>query len=111
MDKRAYREDCSGHGRSVLGRCRCDRFYHGARCQYHEECLDDSDCGTQGACVDNGGTTPPTKHCYCNIGWFGPGCSKREYTALCSNSHSSLAEEKKRKNGKQNNRRIESSLS
>ncbi|XP_011304323.1 uncharacterized protein [Fopius arisanus] len=77
IEKKTYREDCSGHGRYLLGRCRCDRFYHGSRCEFREDCLDDSDCGNQGTCVDNGGTTAPTKHCYCNVGWFGPGCSKR----------------------------------
>ncbi|XP_057333014.1 uncharacterized protein LOC130672435 isoform X4 [Microplitis mediator] len=77
LDRKTYREDCSGHGRSLVGRCRCDRFYHGPRCEFREDCLDDSDCGNQGTCVDNGGTTFPTKHCYCNVGWFGPGCAKR----------------------------------
>ncbi|KAG8041160.1 hypothetical protein G9C98_002148 [Cotesia typhae] len=77
LDRKTYREDCSGHGRSLVGRCRCDRFYHGPRCEFREDCLDDSDCGNQGICVDNGGTTFPTKHCYCNVGWFGPGCAKR----------------------------------
>ncbi|XP_078043273.1 DOMON-like domain-containing protein nahoda isoform X2 [Augochlora pura] len=77
VDRKAYREDCSGHGRYLLGRCRCDRLYHGTRCEFKEECLDDSDCGIQGTCIDNGGTTAPTKHCYCNIGWFGPGCAKK----------------------------------
>ena len=24
-----YREDCSGHGRPIAGRCRCDRLYYG----------------------------------------------------------------------------------
>ncbi|XP_067212529.1 uncharacterized protein [Linepithema humile] len=77
LDRSAYREDCSGHGRYLLGRCRCDRLYHGTKCEFKEECLDDSDCGIQGTCIDNGGTTAPTKHCYCNAGWFGPGCAKR----------------------------------
>ncbi|XP_044586163.1 uncharacterized protein LOC123266182 isoform X8 [Cotesia glomerata] len=77
LDRKTFREDCSGHGRSLVGRCRCDRFYHGPRCEFREDCLDDSDCGNQGICVDNGGTTFPTKHCYCNVGWFGPGCAKR----------------------------------
>ena len=79
-----YRENCNGHGRYLLGRCRCDLFYHGARCQYKEECMDDSDCGTQGACIDNGGTTAPTKHCYCNVGWYGPGCAKSKFTNYLS---------------------------
>ncbi|KAK0093125.1 hypothetical protein PV326_014260, partial [Microctonus aethiopoides] len=77
IDRKTYREDCSGHGRYLLGRCRCDQFYHGARCEFKENCLDDSDCGNQGFCIDNGGTTSPTKHCYCNVGWYGPGCNKR----------------------------------
>nr|XP_031827935.1 uncharacterized protein LOC116424971 isoform X3 [Nomia melanderi] len=77
IERKTYREDCSGHGRYLLGRCRCDRLYHGTRCEFKEECLDDSDCGIQGTCIDNGGTTAPTKHCYCNIGWFGPGCAKK----------------------------------
>nr|ARK19817.1 monooxygenase DBH-like protein [Ampulex compressa] len=76
VERKAYREDCSGHGR-YLGRCRCDRLYHGTRCEFKEECLDDSDCGIQGTCIDNGGTTAPTKLCYCNTGWFGHGCAKR----------------------------------
>ncbi|XP_032671335.1 uncharacterized protein LOC116844219 isoform X3 [Odontomachus brunneus] len=77
VDKKAYHEDCNGHGRYLVSRCRCDRLYHGTRCEFKEECLDNSDCGIQGTCVDNGGTTAPTKHCYCNNGWFGPSCSKR----------------------------------
>ncbi|XP_046744465.1 uncharacterized protein LOC124410271 isoform X6 [Diprion similis] len=77
LEKKEYREDCSKHGTYLVGKCRCDRFYRGPRCQIKEECLDDSDCGSQGVCVDNKGTTSPTKHCYCNIGWFGPGCNKK----------------------------------
>lgn len=26
-----YKEDCSGHGRPIAGRCRCDRLYYGKR--------------------------------------------------------------------------------
>ncbi|XP_046483406.1 uncharacterized protein nahoda isoform X3 [Neodiprion pinetum] len=77
LEKKEYREDCSKHGKYLVGRCRCDRFYRGSRCEIKEECLDDVDCGSQGVCVDNKGTTSPTKHCYCNIGWFGPGCNKK----------------------------------
>ncbi|XP_048508918.1 uncharacterized protein LOC105690351 isoform X2 [Athalia rosae] len=77
LERKVFREDCSKHGKYLLGRCRCDRFYHGARCQFKEECLDDSDCGTQGVCVDTKATTAPRKQCYCNIGWFGPGCNKK----------------------------------
>jgi len=41
--------------------------------------LENLDCGTQGTCIDNGGTTAPTKQCYCNAGWFGPGCAKSKF--------------------------------
>ncbi|KAJ8678859.1 hypothetical protein QAD02_014646, partial [Eretmocerus hayati] len=78
VEKKNYKEDCSGNGNFVQRRrCACNRLYHGARCQYKEECLDDADCGTQGVCIDNGGTTSPKKQCYCNIGWFGDKCSQR----------------------------------
>ncbi|XP_044004188.1 uncharacterized protein LOC122849534 isoform X2 [Aphidius gifuensis] len=76
VEKKLYRETCSGHGRYLLGRCKCDALYHGSRCEYHEECMSNSDCGDQGKCIDNGGTTSPTKHCYCNNGWFGRRCNK-----------------------------------
>lgn len=34
------------------------------------------DCGAQGKCVDTEGTALPRRQCYCNLGWFGPGCNK-----------------------------------
>lgn len=86
LDRKVYRETCSGHGRYLLGRCRCDRLYHGTRCEFKEECLDDSDCGIQGTCIDNGGTTAPTKHCYCNAGWFGPGCGRSKFHRAHTNA-------------------------
>ncbi|XP_018044703.1 PREDICTED: uncharacterized protein LOC108684748 isoform X3 [Atta colombica] len=76
-DRVDYKENCSGHGRPLVGKCRCDRLYHGPRCEIKEECVDDTDCGILGTCVDHGGTTVPTKQCYCDAGWFGPGCAKR----------------------------------
>lgn len=79
LDRVGYKENCSGNGRHLLGRCRCDRLYHGARCEIKEECVDDADCGILGTCVDHGGTTVPTKQCYCNAGWFGPGCAKSKF--------------------------------
>ena len=75
-DRVDYKENCSGHGRPLVGKCRCDRLYHGPRCEIKEECVDDTDCGILGTCVDHGGTTVPTKQCYCDAGWFGPGCAK-----------------------------------
>lgn len=79
-----YREDCSGKGRYLLSKCRCDRLYYGPRCQYKDECVDDSDCGDQGRCIDVHATSAPRKQCYCEPGWFGPACTKRElYFKLC----------------------------
>lgn len=72
-----YRDTCSGHGRFLVGRCKCDRLYYGVHCQYREECLEDSDCGDHGKCVDVEATTAPRQQCYCQLGWFGPGCIKR----------------------------------
>jgi hypothetical protein len=72
-----YKEDCSGHGRHLLSKCRCDRLYYGPRCQYRDECNDDIDCGERGKCVDVEATTAPRHQCYCEMGWFGPGCKQR----------------------------------
>ncbi|TRY75553.1 hypothetical protein TCAL_06383 [Tigriopus californicus] len=71
-----YSEDCNGHGRALAGRCRCDRLYFGERCQYHDECEKDKDCGRRGSCVDVDATTAPRKQCFCQIGYFGDECEK-----------------------------------
>ncbi|GLV40155.1 nahoda [Carabus blaptoides fortunei] len=75
--EQGYRDTCSGHGRNLVGRCKCDRLYYGPHCQYRDECWEDSDCGNQGKCVDVKATTAPRSQCYCLTGWFGPGCNKR----------------------------------
>lgn len=72
-----FRETCSGHGKHLLGRCKCDRLYYGDRCQFRDECWEDSDCGDHGKCIDIEATTAPKQQCYCQLGWFGPGCIKR----------------------------------
>ncbi|CAG2066391.1 unnamed protein product, partial [Timema podura] len=72
-----FKENCSGHGRYLLAKCRCDRLYYGPRCQYRDECIDSKDCGDHGKCYDIGGTSAPRKQCYCELGWFGQDCSKR----------------------------------
>lgn len=71
-----FRQSCSGHGRYLLGKCKCDRLYYGSVCQFRDECLENSDCGAQGVCVDVEATTAPRRQCYCQLGWFGPGCNK-----------------------------------
>lgn len=60
-----------------MGRCKCDRLYYGDRCQFRDECWEDSDCGDHGKCIDIEATTAPKQQCYCQLGWFGPGCNKR----------------------------------
>ncbi|KAK2722151.1 hypothetical protein QYM36_002636 [Artemia franciscana] len=80
LPRQEYREDCSGHGRILPGRpliCRCDRLYSGPRCQNKEECIDDRDCGSHGKCIEIESTTSPGKQCYCEAGWFGPGCASK----------------------------------
>ncbi|XP_030757105.1 uncharacterized protein LOC115882976 isoform X4 [Sitophilus oryzae] len=75
--RKEFRENCGGHGRYLLGKCKCDRLYYGSVCQFRDECLENSDCGSQGICVDIDATTAPRKQCYCQLGYFGPGCTRR----------------------------------
>lgn len=77
--RKEYRETCSGHGKYLATRCKCDKNYYGNRCQYWDECTIDADCGIQGKCIDIGGTALPRKQCYCKLGWFGSGCNKSKY--------------------------------
>ena len=39
--------------------------------------LQDEDCGSHGRCIDVGGTSPPVMQCFCQLGYFGPGCSAK----------------------------------
>ena len=57
-------EMCSFNGRwrAEAGQCNCARRFYGPRCQYEDECEDDSDCGN-GQCVDVRATTAPRKRC------------------------------------------------
>lgn len=79
IPRKQYRETCSGHGKFVATRCKCDKNYYGPRCQYWDECSVNQDCGLQGKCIDIGGTALPRKQCYCNLGWFGTGCNKSKF--------------------------------
>ena len=83
-----YAEDCSGHGKALAGRCRCDRLYYGHRCQYQDECINNDDCGFRGRCINVDATTAPRKQCFCQLGYFGPGCSKVLRIAKMSSSSS-----------------------
>lgn len=73
-----FRENCNGHGRNLVGRCKCDRLYYGELCQFRDECFENSDCGDHGKCINIDSTEAPRQQCYCQLGWFGPGCNKRE---------------------------------
>lgn len=93
--RKEYRETCSGHGKYLATKCKCDKNYYGSRCQYWDECTADQDCGLQGKCIDIGGTALPRKQCYCKLGWSGPGCNKSTpfnyaFNRLRSNKHSPL---------------------
>ncbi|KAH7971442.1 hypothetical protein HPB49_024151 [Dermacentor silvarum] len=68
---------CSGHGRIDGGRCHCDHLYSGNVCQYKDECWIDPDCGPHGRCVNIDATSYPRTQCFCEMGWFGEGCSKQ----------------------------------
>lgn len=77
-----FRETCSGHGKHLANRCKCDKKYYGLRCQYVDECVSDDDCGNQGKCIDLQGSSMPRRQCFCNFGWFGPNCAKSEYSMI-----------------------------
>ena len=92
--KTGYSEDCSGHGKAFAGRCSCSRLYYGHRCQYQDECIKDDDCGRRGRCIDIDATTAPRKQCFCQLGYFGPGCAQGElsynaiwWVSICLLSH------------------------
>lgn len=43
---------------------------------FADECVDDSDCGDKGSCIDIMATKFPKKQCFCNPGSFGESCSR-----------------------------------
>lgn len=47
-----FRESCSGKGKFIAGRCKCEKRFYGGRCQYSDECSVDRDCGAQGKCIN-----------------------------------------------------------
>ena len=75
-------QTCSGHGQAYNGRCRCKPLYYGDVCQYHNECRKDKDCGLHGKCVDVKATTAPARQCFCEKGFFGPGCKNKNPESL-----------------------------
>ncbi|XP_047998582.1 uncharacterized protein LOC125235942 isoform X4 [Leguminivora glycinivorella] len=77
LARKDYHETCSGHGFHILGRCKCNKMYSGSRCQFSDECAEDTDCGLRGQCVDVRATESPSKMCYCPHGFYGKGCNKK----------------------------------
>ncbi|XP_052758025.1 uncharacterized protein LOC113522394 isoform X2 [Galleria mellonella] len=77
LPRKEYHETCSGHGFHILGRCKCNKMYYGPRCQFSDECLEDTDCGLRGKCIDINATESPSKMCYCPLGFYGKGCNKK----------------------------------
>ena len=82
--KETFLNICSGHGKSYSGRCRCDKLSYGDQCQYQDECIVDRDCGIHGKCHDVQSTSAPRRQCFCEVGWFGPKCSKQNPKVLSS---------------------------
>ncbi|XP_050669314.1 uncharacterized protein LOC126968369 isoform X3 [Leptidea sinapis] len=77
LTRKEYHETCSGKGFHILGRCKCNKMYSGSRCQFSDECSEDTECGLRGKCVDVHSTESPTKMCYCPHGFYGKGCNKK----------------------------------
>lgn len=75
-----FTENCSGHGTWDGGACKCDRMFHGSRCQYMAGCDTDDDCNGpkgQGRCEGLDDVLYPDKQCMCAMGWFGDQCQKK----------------------------------
>jgi len=70
-----YVEDCLGRGTASGSSCACDKNFFGDRCQFFQDCEDDSDCNS-GQCLENPGTAMPKRECYCPAGTFGKNCEK-----------------------------------
>lgn len=51
----------------------CVWFRHVTRCPT-DECVDSSDCGDRGVCVDTQSTNIPRRQCFCYPGYHGPRC-------------------------------------
>lgn len=49
---------------------------HSLLTKFADECMDDSDCGNKGSCIDIMATKFPRRQCFCNPGWFGESCSQ-----------------------------------
>ncbi|CAK1547848.1 unnamed protein product [Leptosia nina] len=77
VPRKQYHETCSGKGFHILGRCKCNKLHSGARCQFSDECAEDTDCGLRGKCVDINATESPSRMCYCPHGFYGKGCNKK----------------------------------
>ncbi|CAH1775664.1 unnamed protein product [Owenia fusiformis] len=72
-----YDEKCSSKGAYVNETCICDTLYTGDKCQYKDECEEDSHCGGHGRCINIDATSYPKRQCYCQPGWFGRSCQRK----------------------------------
>lgn len=96
--------DCSGHGVSIRGVCKCDVGYKGLECHQKISECSSSNCNNNGQCIDgqcqcyagfigdqcadrdcndkkcsnNGFCSPITGQCQCNLGYKGVSCELRD---------------------------------
>ncbi|KAI8773675.1 uncharacterized protein LOC106064189 isoform X1 [Biomphalaria glabrata] len=81
---------CNTHGTLSGSQCVCRRTYVGDRCQFQNECVDDTDCSNHGHCTDTNSTSYPRLQCYCHAGWFGRRCEKESPVQSLSDLNYSL---------------------
>jgi len=72
---------CGKNGKlNAGGACECDRLATGDRCQYTTHCSTDEDCNGpkgQGRCELVSNAIFEERICFCNEGWFGDQCERK----------------------------------
>uniref|UniRef100_A0A0R3S1G1 EGF-like domain-containing protein n=1 Tax=Elaeophora elaphi TaxID=1147741 RepID=A0A0R3S1G1_9BILA len=58
-------DTCLGNGNRKHGICECDLHSSGDNCQYHDECVDDSDCDSHGRCISSSNDASAMNQCFC----------------------------------------------